>query len=157
MAEQLKTPNAIYKHFVTEKIVPFSDFIEIENRRYSTTNKEEPFIKWLNDRYTLIGKKAWFNTETSALLKGLGYESDYSNLTAEKAQKGLDSASSILSSVSQVAGALKKQPKSQAQPVSPYKPTPTKKGLSGGAIAGIVIGGVAVLGLLTYAIMKPKN
>lgn len=157
MAEQLRTPNAIYKHFVGEKIVPFSDFIEIENRRYKASKEETPFVKWMNDRYRLIGRKAWFNTETSRLLKDLGYESDYTNITAEKIQRGADSASSIANSISQVAGALKKQPQQQAQPSNNYTPTTKKKGLSGGAIAGIVLGSVTVLGLLTFAIVKSQK
>ena len=150
---KLKSPNLIYKQYVGAKVIPFSDFIEVENRKYKNSGQTEPFDKWINDRYSLIGKKAWFNTETSTELNKLGYQSEFSNLTAEQVKTGSDSIASIANSIGSVAGALKKNKGAKTTIIN----RPAKKGLSGGAIAGIVIGSVAVLGLITYAIVKNQK
>lgn len=70
------TVNDIYKKFVRKQVlIPFSDFIEVENRKYSKLeNENKPsFIDWINYKYSKLGSKAWFNADTKQYLSDLGY------------------------------------------------------------------------------------
>lgn len=96
------SPNMIYKKYVVSKSanIPFSDFIEVENRKYKACNTDIPFQTWLNNRYAQGGDRAWFNQETGSILSEIGFNAnkEYSNLT--------DANSSAISSIATLAATL---------------------------------------------------
>ena len=98
-----KSPNIIYKEFVP-KTIPFSDFLEIENRRYKASGSSDEFVSWLDLRYRNLGQKAWFNKGTGQFLSELGYVSDQKvgadgkfNITQEQADALINTAGTLAS------------------------------------------------------------
>jgi len=78
---------------------------------------------------------------------------DKSKNGVSKAQEGINKAQGLISSLGSILGS---EPSDRGADVS-YEPLPDDEGMSNGAKIGIVAGGIAVIGLIIFAIVKSKG
>lgn len=149
--------NGVYKKYVGNEI-PYDVFIEIETRKYNESKERDKvsFIVWLNRKYARAGKRAWYNRATQDKLTDIGYL----NVTAEQVKDWSETSASVADTLGKAINIFKKTPTTASTPVIQRQtPTPTKQGLSTGAIVGIVFGAIAftaIMGTLIYVASNRK-